>query len=250
MGISPDLPIERIVESMFRDFSVGVEERLLDLPQNVAETNKKRLMNPEDMKYDDYLKSWGAYMGQIGEITSIAKTFAESSLELDIMPQKKFIEVKRDLTKKVIDYYTECSLTKLITEEKFESKQGRTNAFKLYQLQKNIEMQGLIHIMGDVKNNLIRKLKKGNITDYLTGLYNKRYFDARLLEEVERVKRNGKGHTVSLVLLDIDDFSKFNTKYGHPIADKVLKYAGEFLSQYANKRKTDIVARYGGEEFA
>jgi len=84
------------------------------------------------------------------------------------------------------------------------------------------------------------------IHDDLTGLHNRRYFNERLVDEVDRAKRYGG--TISLLLADIDHFKQVNDTYGHSVGDAVLVWLGNLLR---NKlRKTDLVARFGGEEFA
>lgn len=85
------------------------------------------------------------------------------------------------------------------------------------------------------------------IKDDLTGLYNRRYFNERLLDEMERVKRYPV-EPVSLLLLDIDLFKNVNDTFGHQRGDAVLVWFAKFLQK--TLRKSDIVARYGGEEFA
>lgn len=84
------------------------------------------------------------------------------------------------------------------------------------------------------------------IHDDLTGLHNRRYFNERLLDEVDRARRYG--NEISLLLGDIDFFKNINDTYGHPVGDEVLGMIGTMLR--SKLRKTDIVARYGGEEFA
>lgn len=84
------------------------------------------------------------------------------------------------------------------------------------------------------------------ILDDLTGLHNRRYFNERLVDEVDRAKRYE--NEISLLLGDIDLFKNINDTYGHPIGDEVLIMIGGILRR--KLRKTDIVARYGGEEFA
>jgi diguanylate cyclase (GGDEF)-like protein len=81
--------------------------------------------------------------------------------------------------------------------------------------------------------------------DSLTGVYNRRFFDDRLLVEINRSRRYG--NSLSLVLFDIDFFKKFNDTYGHRAGDFVLNA----LSTHVKKqlRSQDIVCRYGGEEF-
>ena len=96
----------------------------------------------------------------------------------------------------------------------------------------------------DIKH--ISALKHETITDSLMGIYNRRYFDLKLTEEIERAHRYN--FQLSMLLLDIDHFKNINEIYGHYIGDLVLKNLGCLLVK--NVRKTDIVARYGGEEIA
>jgi diguanylate cyclase (GGDEF)-like protein len=84
-----------------------------------------------------------------------------------------------------------------------------------------------------------------SITDGLTALYNRRYFMERLAEEFDRTKRYKR--TLSLILIDIDHFKKFNDANGHPEGDYLLRSFAEIMKKIA--RKSDVVARYGGEEF-
>ena len=82
--------------------------------------------------------------------------------------------------------------------------------------------------------------------DGLTGLLNHRMFQETIRAEYDRVKRYG--NHVSLVMLDIDHFKKFNDTYGHPVGDEVIKMVARTLK--AMVRSTDRAFRYGGEEFA
>jgi len=84
------------------------------------------------------------------------------------------------------------------------------------------------------------------ITDTLTGLYNHRYLHERLVEEMERSA--SQSAELSLLLCDIDNFSVFNERYGHPIGDDALRALGQLVEQAG--RPVDLSARYGGEEFA
>ena len=82
-------------------------------------------------------------------------------------------------------------------------------------------------------------------TDGLTGLNNHRTFHETLEEEIQRQRRFDRN--LSLLLIDIDYFKKFNDTYGHQEGDSALKELAGILSQ--NLRSIDSAARYGGEEF-
>jgi len=92
---------------------------------------------------------------------------------------------------------------------------------------------------------LYKKLQDYANTDGLTQLYNRLYFQKRLDEELERAKK--EGYDISVVLYDIDNFKKFNDKYGHLFGDVVLKSIAGLVKN--SVRNNDIVARFGGEEF-
>jgi len=84
-----------------------------------------------------------------------------------------------------------------------------------------------------------------SITDELTGLFNQRHFFHRVKAEVDRAQRYSK--TLSLVLMDVDDFKIFNDTHGHLDGDKVLKEIGRIIHTFI--RSSDSAFRYGGEEF-
>ncbi len=84
------------------------------------------------------------------------------------------------------------------------------------------------------------------ITDELTQLYNRRYFHSSLNQEISRSKRHG--HSISLLMLDIDFFKRVNDNYGHQVGDEVLVGVSETIKLAT--RLSDIVSRYGGEEIA
>jgi len=90
-----------------------------------------------------------------------------------------------------------------------------------------------------------QKLKRLAVTDGLTLLYNRRFFEQILKREIER--RNRYQTDLSIVMIDVDDFKVINNEFGHSAGDNALKEIGKILTQCA--RTADIVARYGGEEF-
>jgi diguanylate cyclase (GGDEF)-like protein len=89
-------------------------------------------------------------------------------------------------------------------------------------------------------------LRRWVYVDGLTGVHNRRHFDERLASEWARAVRNGT--ELSVLLLDVDFFKRFNDHYGHQAGDDCLRRVAECLRQHV-KRPGDLVARYGGEEF-
>jgi len=89
------------------------------------------------------------------------------------------------------------------------------------------------------------RLERLAITDYLTGIYNIRYFYNRLEEEFSRSQRYKQ--PLSCLMLDIDHFKIINDHYGHRIGDIVLREFAQLVKKHT--RKSDLFARYGGEEF-
>jgi diguanylate cyclase (GGDEF)-like protein len=81
--------------------------------------------------------------------------------------------------------------------------------------------------------------------DPLTGLINRGFFDERMQAEVSRTNRTGR--LLSVAMIDIDHFKRFNDDFGHIVGDEVLKVLAGIFKQ--SLRKSDLIARYGGEEF-
>jgi len=97
------------------------------------------------------------------------------------------------------------------------------------------------------ERNLRKELNRLSITDSLTELFNQRHFYDRLNDEVIRASR--QKHTLSLILLDINDFKKYNDTFGHLEGDDILKSAGKIILN-SIREGVDSGYRYGGDEFA
>jgi diguanylate cyclase (GGDEF)-like protein len=93
--------------------------------------------------------------------------------------------------------------------------------------------------------NLQETLRTQSIRDPLTGLFNRRYLEASFERELARAERHQ--HALSVMMIDIDFFKKFNDTYGHEAGDLLLKGFGDILQSH--NRSEDTVCRYGGEEF-
>ena len=92
---------------------------------------------------------------------------------------------------------------------------------------------------------LFKKLEDLSVTDDLTKLYNSRYLDHFLQQEVKRSRRYG--FSVSLMFLDLDGFKTVNDRHGHLAGSRTLTEVGKVIRSIV--RETDIVSRYGGDEF-
>ena len=97
------------------------------------------------------------------------------------------------------------------------------------------------------ERNLREELNRLSITDSLTELFNQRHFYARLQEEVKRAER--QNYSLSLILLDLDGFKKYNDNHGHLAGDDILRNAGRIINKCI-RVGVDSGYRYGGDEFA
>lgn len=101
-------------------------------------------------------------------------------------------------------------------------------------------------IAGYIAGRLIKKLNLSSHTDFLTGLWNRRYFYLKLQEEEIGLTKKKPWRCIAMI--DIDKLKEVNDRYGHATGDILLSEVAAILKK--NTRKTDIVARWGGDEFA
>jgi diguanylate cyclase (GGDEF)-like protein len=92
----------------------------------------------------------------------------------------------------------------------------------------------------------VEQVKQLAYLDGLTGIFNRRFFELRIMEEIERARRYGTG--MSVIMADIDHFKRLNDEFGHLLGDEVLRQVSSVFHEQV--RKIDVVCRYGGEEFA
>src|SRR5581483_5576838 len=92
----------------------------------------------------------------------------------------------------------------------------------------------------------VERVKQLAYLDGLTGIFNRRFFELRMVEELDRARRFGAG--MAVIMVDIDHFKRLNDEFGHLLGDEVLRQISSIFHQQL--RKIDVVCRYGGEEFA
>jgi len=110
------------------------------------------------------------------------------------------------------------------------------------------EFQSKINELNKVSKKLIdsnNKFKELALSDELTSLYNRRSFDLRLIEETSRSDRYKQ--ELSLIMIDLDDFKRYNDTHGHQTGDKLLKEVAYMTRK--SIRESDSAFRYGGDEF-
>ncbi len=92
----------------------------------------------------------------------------------------------------------------------------------------------------------VERVKQLAYLDGLTGIFNRRYFELRVVEEIDRARRFNSG--MAVLMVDIDQFKRLNDEFGHLLGDEVLRQVSSIF--HGQLRKIDVVCRYGGEEFA
>jgi diguanylate cyclase (GGDEF)-like protein len=163
--------------------------------------------------------------------------------------------IKKDPVTRIIPVIMVTALNEI--EDKIKATEAGADDFvskPFNKLELLTRVKSLLRIkqLHDELNAKVRELEQARerlrqlaITDGLTGLYNHRYFKEHLEQELNRASRH-QSH-VSVVMIDIDHFKKFNDTYGHPSGDFILRSIARLLKE--NIRKIDLAARYGGEEF-
>jgi len=116
----------------------------------------------------------------------------------------------------------------------------------LRQLSIRERLEQQLHVVSDGLARANADLSTLALTDGLTQIANRRSFDSTIQREVAQARREGT--FLSLLMLDVDHFKKFNDNYGHPAGDICLRQIAEAVASQIT-RPGDLVARYGGEEF-
>ena len=122
---------------------------------------------------------------------------------------------------------------------------SKPNAFRESELQ-SLESVADICASSIQNAHYVERIRQLSYLDGLTGIFNRRFFELRIMEEIERARRCETG--LAVVIADIDQFKRLNDEFGHLLGDEVLRQVSSLFHQQL--RKIDVVCRYGGEEFA
>ena len=113
-------------------------------------------------------------------------------------------------------------------------------------MSRGLRERGKLERMTETLSVRSLSLEHAAVTDSLTGMYNRRYYDDALAEYLQAFGQIGK--PIGMVILDLDHFKKVNDTHGHDVGDEVLRQVAECLRIFT--RYHDVLARLGGEEFA
>ncbi|MCF8069654.1 MAG: GGDEF domain-containing protein [Desulfobacterales bacterium] len=212
---------------------IGMERRqAVEVLQEIG----KRLLNIEETILKSLADTEADYRSNTHFIDILGKNITELKGKVNF--SKTLEEVKAVFTEKLTDI-EEAIHVKSETDNKNRST-----------IKKNIEnlKSNLQEMRKDFNAALehSQQLEQEMLTDPLTGAYNRRAYDRRVKEEMERYQRYKQ--PLSMLLLDIDHFKQVNDTYGHAIGDKCLIEIVQKVK--ANIRNCDFLGRYGGEEFA
>jgi len=187
--------------------------------------------------------------GEIDEKKHRLLTFSPASIPADIdrkiremLPKYDFAKCKTILVipiigKKKVKAVAVIGVTSLSKKESVKIFGDMKNIMDIFLRELDIEIENSI---------LHEEINKASITDPLTRLYNRRYFNNRVQEEFSRARR--MGFPVSIMISDLDNFKNYVDTYGHPKGDVILSEVASVVS--GTMRETDIVCRFGGDEFA
>jgi diguanylate cyclase (GGDEF)-like protein len=170
-------------------------------------------------------------------ILSTSGTIVEKDLRSKPSPFRLFTEAASRISIPLISFGQTLGVLNLHSSE--------VDAFS------GMELQSLESVADICANSIqnahyVDRVKQLAYLDGLTGIFNRRFFEVRIMDEIERARRYGSGMVV--VMADIDQFKKLNDEFGHLLGDEVLRQVSSLFHQ--NLRKIDVVCRYGGEEFA
>ncbi len=171
------------------------------------------------------------------QVLATSGTFIEKDLSSAASSIKLFAEVRSRMSIPLISFGQTLGVLMLHSTER--------HAFRESELE-SLESVADICASSIQNAHYVERIRQLSYLDGLTGIFNRRFFELRILEEIERARRSARG--MAVVMVDIDQVKKLNDELGHLLGDEVLRQVSSLFHQQL--RKIDVVCRYGGEEFA
>ena len=265
----PLLKIEDDGQEVCRVFTHQFEDGSLMTVGNLEVGDKVRLsFGNVDLILNhtkDKIKKYSSFQPEVMFIYSCAarKVFLQSGImtELDplnkIAPNIGFFTYGEIYHHDKINSLLSVSLTMLALSEKDdENISANESQFNSDEYEKNFIAKKhylVLDALTNLSNTVIKELEEAKQQlkeqanrDYLTGLYNRRYFNEVAQDLINISKR--KKEVFAVIMIDIDKFKNVNDTYGHSVGDEVIKTLSKTILETV--RESDVVSRYGGEEFA
>ncbi len=172
--------------------------------------------------------------------------------ELVLLSVALAYRINHEIDKRELAQSEALLLTKKVSEERRERLKAKMETLAV-QRNLNEELESHVIERTEQLKEAMEKLEHANaeltklsVTDSLTKVHNRRYFDDTFIDEYKRALR-GK-HTLAVIVVDIDHFKSINDNYGHSVGDSCIALVANTLKDVIH-RPGDLVARYGGEEF-
>jgi diguanylate cyclase (GGDEF)-like protein len=186
---------------------------------------------PPGGRFPAALEPWSRVIATSGSVI-------ESDLRTMPEPKRLFLESASRMSIPLISFGQTLGVLTLHSSQ--------PNAFRQNALLQSLESVADICATSIQNAHYVERVKQLAYLDGLTGIFNRRFFELRIIEEIERARRYGTG--MAVIMADIDQFKKLNDEFGHLLGDEVLRQVSSLFHQQL--RKIDVVCRYGGEEFA
>jgi diguanylate cyclase (GGDEF)-like protein len=257
----------RTIEELNRKISARLRpeklyDRIVNLINNTWDISHIALILKDDQTQSFRIASGYHVDSQAGDISEeTTNTLSELSRITDETTDKSVLHRRRSMraVESLFDIPQDDSFSDGMAFELDRNEADETIGFLLLgQLSDTFE-EAEINLLQTLTHQIKIAVQNANnyeraVTDDLTGLYTRRFFEMELENEITSAHHNEE--PLSLAMIDIDDFKEYNDTYGHPAGDKVLE---DITSVFRNQvrtsdireasRETDTLARYGGEEF-
>lgn len=238
--------------------SLAIKEEVGDLKGQAQTQIFLAQLRLRERRYDEAVSSLDKALAHAQRIGSQAVTYkVHETLAEAHWHQEAFREAFEHLQRyvetkdKVFNKGSDLRLQGLRVQFEIEQAEKETEIYRLRNVELAQANEGLRVLTESLqganhqKSQLLKQLERQAREDALTGLYNRRHFDAQLAQEFARTRRFGLN--LSVMICDLDNFKRINDRFSHRTGDDVLRAVSRLLSE--NVREIDTVARYGGEEF-